>query len=136
MSDADFHKVRLLENSLWSKYLQGTVGGDLRHDSFIYHWRRIGDPNLDLGDYHALAKFRRMITGWWTISFYVLIILLIGIAGNLAATWMWASWFSSKTSQAAPPKPDSTCSGPGRALYNHQLSTQNIGNEGTIDARS
>jgi hypothetical protein len=113
MAHTNFHKVRLLENSLWSKYLQGTAGGDLRHHSFIYHWRSIGEPNLDLGDYHALAKFRRMITGFWTISFYVLIILLIGIFGNLAASWIWESWFSSKTSQTAPLKPDSSCSGTG-----------------------
>jgi hypothetical protein len=74
MSHADFHKVRLLENSLWSEYLNGTEAGELRNDSFIYHWRRSADPtkdpNTELGDYHALAKFRRMITGWWTISLF------------------------------------------------------------------
>jgi hypothetical protein len=59
MSHADFHKVRLLEDNLWSKYLSGTAGGGLQHNSFIYHWRRIGLGDTDLGDYHALAKFRR-----------------------------------------------------------------------------
>lgn len=104
MSHADFHKVRVLKNSLWSQYLEGTEGGDLRHNSFIYHWRRTGDSNTDLGDYHALAKFRRMITGWWTISFYVIVILLIGVIGNLVASCIWDNWLSSKPPPAAPPK--------------------------------
>lgn len=104
MSHADFHKVRLLEDNLWSKYLSGTAGGGLQHNSFIYHWRRIGLGDTDLGDYHALAKFRRMITGWWTISFYVVIILIIGIMGNLAASYIWETWLSTRPSPVAPPK--------------------------------
>jgi hypothetical protein len=104
MSHTDFHKVRLLENSLWSEYLSGTKAGELRNDSFIYHWRRIADPNSDLGDYHALAKFRRMITGWWTISFYIMVILILGILGNLAASYVWENWFSSKPPPIGAPK--------------------------------
>ncbi len=88
MAQADFHKVRLLENSLWSRYLMGTKGGALQHEAFIYHWRRIAPPNTDLPDFHALSKFRRMVIGW-TIGLYVLVILIVGIVGNLAAAYIW-----------------------------------------------
>jgi hypothetical protein len=89
MAHSDFHKVRLLENQLWADYLRGTRVAGLRHDSFIYNWRRIAEGNADLGDYHALAKFRRLITGWPTIILYIFIVLGIGVAGNLFANAMW-----------------------------------------------
>jgi hypothetical protein len=101
IAHADFHKVRLLENSLWSEYLKNTKVGRLRHDSFIYHWRRLATVNGDLDDYHALAKFRRLITGWPTIIFYIFVVLIIGIAGNLAANWIWERLPSLKS----PPPP-------------------------------
>jgi hypothetical protein len=96
MAHAGFHKVRLLEDSLWSEYLKGTIAGTLQHDSFIYHWRRIAEQNSDLRDYHALAKFRRLITGWRTILFYLLVIFAIGISGNLVASFLWEHWSSLK----------------------------------------
>jgi hypothetical protein len=102
---SDFHKVRLLEDILWSKYLTGTRAGALRHDSFIYHWRRIAAPNDDLGDFHALAKFRRLITGWPTIMFYLVVIFAIGISGNLLASWFWEHWLSAKPAPAASATP-------------------------------
>jgi hypothetical protein len=102
VSHSDFHKVRLLEDTLWSKYLMPTRAGALRHDSFIYHWRRIAAINSDIGDFHALAKFRRLITGWRTIILYLAIIFAISISGNLLASWLWTHWQSAKPTPAAP----------------------------------
>jgi hypothetical protein len=99
MAQTDFHKVRMLETPLWSRYLEGTKGGALRYPAFIYHWKKIADPGGEVGDFNSLSKFRRIVTGW-RMLFYVVVVLIIGIIGNLIAAVVYDRYFA--PSHSAP----------------------------------
>jgi hypothetical protein len=85
----DFHKMRRLENNLWSDYVSSLTNEPPEH-MFLYHWRtrKTSEP---IDDFIALASFR---TIRHSLIDYVLVILFLGMTGNaleafLAAIFNW-----------------------------------------------
>ncbi|GLI91184.1 hypothetical protein LMG27198_01760 [Methylocystis echinoides] len=79
----DFHKMRRLENNLWSDYVS-SLSKDPPAQMMLYHWR-VKKTSERIDDFIALASFR---TIKHSLLDYVLGIFLLGMAGNAAEAFL------------------------------------------------
>ena len=90
--------ARTLESKIWTAYL----GEDFSYNQLLsYHWRQKNEkaqvtpinekaqatPNYE--SINIFAKLRIIRSGKLKIVIFLGVILLIGIIGNLAASWIW-----------------------------------------------
>jgi hypothetical protein len=80
VSDTQFHKNRLLEHGLWSKYVPGGIPKGM----MVYHWRK--EKATGLEDFTAFVKLQTRRTSWVILLIYLAIAFLFGVAGNLTAS--------------------------------------------------
>ena len=88
-----FHKMRLLENEIWTKYAEGIPNGMV-----VYHWRKDSSPKRPIEDFSAFVKLQIRLSGGQILSKYLLFALIFGVFGNLVASFLQShlpSFFSS-----------------------------------------
>jgi hypothetical protein len=98
-SSLETHKMRLLEQT-WNDY----VPGGIPRGMMVYHWKRQpkGDGNVE--DFSAFVKMATRVSNRKILAVYLIIAFGFGVAGNLAASWIWDFFTSS------PPKEQSSLS--------------------------
>jgi hypothetical protein len=78
-----FHKMRLLENEIWTKYADGIPNGMV-----VYHWRKDGTPKKPIDDFSAFVKLQIRLSSWQILLKYLIFALVFGVFGNLVAGWL------------------------------------------------
>lgn len=78
-----FHKMRLLENEIWTPYAEGIPNGMV-----VYHWRKDGTARKPIEDFSAFVKLQIRLSGWKILLKYLIFALIFGVFGNLFASWL------------------------------------------------
>lgn len=81
VAHSEFHKMRLLENRIWSAYAPGIPPGMV-----VYHWKRVARPGKPIVDFSAFVKLQIRRSGRSILFKYLLFAFLFGVLGNLAAS--------------------------------------------------
>ncbi|MBY5385217.1 hypothetical protein [Rhizobium leguminosarum] len=81
-SSITWHKNRLLEAMPWSDYVDSGVPDGM----VVYHWRRKAEPGKPLLDFSSFVKLQTRRTGRRTVTVYLLVAFLFGLAGNVVAS--------------------------------------------------
>jgi len=90
-----FHKMRLLESSIWTRYAEG-----IPHGMVVYHWKKKAAKGKPIEDFSAFVKLQIRLSGWQVMFNYLLFALIFGVVGNLVASWLednykaigWGLW--------------------------------------------
>jgi hypothetical protein len=80
-ANSDFHKMRLLENRIWSAYAPGIPSGMV-----VYHWKRIAKKGKPIGDFSAFVKLQIRRSNRSILVNYLVFAFLFGVLGNLVAS--------------------------------------------------
>ena len=79
------HKMRRLEHDIWTHYAAGIPRGMV-----VYHWKK---GALDsVSDFSTFVKLQTRRSGWKILLAYLVIVFLVGLAGNLVATAIWGHY--------------------------------------------
>lgn len=78
-----FHKMRLLENDIWTAYADGIPDGMV-----VYHWRKKGTLTKPIDDFSAFVKLQIRLSGMQILIKYLIFALVFGVFGNLVAGWL------------------------------------------------
>ncbi|RSY85974.1 hypothetical protein DAH66_09790 [Sphingomonas koreensis] len=78
-----FHKMRLLENSIWTAYAEG-----IPHGMVVYHWKKKATNGKSIEDFSAFVKLQIRLSGAQILLNYLLFALVFGVFGNLVAGWL------------------------------------------------
>jgi hypothetical protein len=81
VAHSEFHKMRLLENHIWSAYAPGIPPGMV-----VYHWKRVARPGKAIIDFSAFVKLQIRRSSRSILLKYLLFAFLFGVFGNLAAS--------------------------------------------------
>lgn len=78
-----FHKMRLLENEIWTRYAEGIPNGMV-----VYHWKKEGTASKPIDDFSAFVKLQIRLSGGQILLKYLIFALVFGVFGNLVAGWL------------------------------------------------
>ncbi|APO67508.1 hypothetical protein IE4872_CH01887 [Rhizobium gallicum] len=81
-SSIQWHKNRLLEFKPWSDYVASGVPDGM----VVYHWKRECEEGKSLLDFSSFVKLQTRRSGKKTVTIYLLVAFLFGLAGNLVAS--------------------------------------------------
>jgi hypothetical protein len=88
------NKKRLLENELWDTYTKSKLGctDSLPDGMVIYHWKKVAQNSLDIGDFSAFIKLKLRRSGLSLVCRYLIVIAIIGFLGSLIASVVWTKF--------------------------------------------
>ena len=83
-NDADCYRIRRLEEHLYKGYLPADYS---MNDVITYQWQQSREDNL-LGHFNFYYSITRESVSRASMFLYLLILTVIGVAGNLIASWI------------------------------------------------
>lgn len=83
VANSEFHKMRVLEDSIWLPYAEGVPPGMV-----VYHWKKTSKVTKPIVDFSAFVKLQTRRSGTKVLLTYLGFAFAFGVFGNLFASYL------------------------------------------------